>query len=70
MRLAKVFAVLIVVLLVPTRALAQASLTGVVRDVSGGVDQDLYRYPIGVCAGTGCAGVCTARVCSPLTGSA
>ncbi|HKW06274.1 MAG TPA: aldehyde dehydrogenase family protein, partial [Candidatus Dormibacteraeota bacterium] len=21
------------------------------RDVSGGVDQDLYRYPIGVCAG-------------------
>jgi malonate-semialdehyde dehydrogenase (acetylating) / methylmalonate-semialdehyde dehydrogenase len=22
-----------------------------VRDVSGGVDQDLYRYPVGVCAG-------------------
>ena len=21
------------------------------RDVSGGVDQDLYRYPVGVCAG-------------------
>src|SRR2546427_11487635 len=21
------------------------------RDVSGGVDQDLYRYPLGVCAG-------------------
>ena len=22
------------------------------RDVSGGVDQDLYRYPVGVCAGS------------------
>ena len=34
---AKYLAMLIVVLLVPTSALAQASLTGVVRDSSGGV---------------------------------
>jgi hypothetical protein len=34
---AKYLAALIVVLLVPTTAFAQASLTGVVRDSSGGV---------------------------------
>ena len=37
MREARYLAVLIVVLLMPTRALAQASVTGVVRDSSGGV---------------------------------
>jgi hypothetical protein len=37
MRAAKYLTLLIVVLLIPTSALAQASLTGVVRDSSGGV---------------------------------
>src|SRR5262249_24906910 len=37
MRMARYLAMLIVVLLIPARALAQASLTGVVRDSSGGV---------------------------------
>jgi len=37
MRVAKYLALLVIVLLIPTAAMAQASLTGVVRDSSGGV---------------------------------